>query len=109
MRDGRDGGEGLAAESLGADVEQVVGLAQLGGGVPLEAEARVVKRHAFAVVGHLDERFAGILDDELDLGCAGIHGVLKQLLDHGGGALHDLSGRYLVRHRIGQQAYDVFH
>ena len=77
--------------------------------MPLKAEARVVKRHAFAVVGHLDERFAGILDDELDLGCAGIHGVFKQLLDHRGGSLHDLSGRYLVRHRIGQQAYDVFH
>ena len=109
VRDGRDGGEGLTAEPLGADVEQVVGLAQLRGGVPLEAEARVVKRHAFAVVGHLDERFAGILDDELDLGCAGIHGVFEQLFDHGGGSLHDLSGRYLVRHRIGQQAYDVFH
>ena len=109
MRDGRDGGESLAAESFGADVEQVVGLAQLGGGVPFEAEARVVERHALAVVGHLDEGFAGILDDKLDLGRAGIHGVLKQFLDHGGGTLHNFSSRYLVRHRIGQQSYNVFH
>ena len=76
MRDGCDGGEGLAAEAFGADVEQVVGLAQLGGGVPLEAEPCVVERHALAVVDDLDEGAPGVLDHELDLGGARVDGVL---------------------------------
>ena len=109
VRDGRDGGESLAAETLRGDAEQVVGVAQLRSGVPLEAETRVIERHALAVVDDLDEGAPGILDHELDLGGAGVDGVLQQLLDHGGGPLHYLAGRNLVRHRIGQQSDDVFH
>ena len=43
VRDCRDGGESLAAEAFGGDVEQVVGFPQLRGGVPLETETRVVE------------------------------------------------------------------
>ena len=77
--------------------------------MPLEAETRVIERHTLAVVDDLDEGAPGILDHELDLGGAGVDGVLQQLLDHGGGPLHHFAGRNLVRHRIGQQSDDVFH
>ena len=104
---GGDGGHGLAAEPLGGDVEQVVGRAQLGGGVPLEAETGVVERHALAVVDDLYQGAPGILDDELDVGGPGVNGVFEKFLDHGGGTLHHLAGSDLVGHCIGQEFDDI--
>ena len=100
--DGGYRGQGLAAEAHGVDGEEVVGAVYLARGVALEAQACVAVAHAAAVVDHLDERAPRVLEDEVDLRGAGIHGVLQQLLDGAGGAVHHLAGRYLVGHAVGQ-------
>ena len=105
--DGGDGGQCLTTEALGGDVKQVVGTPQLGGGVPLEAEPRILERHSLAVVDNLYQSPAGILDDELDVGGTGIDSVFQEFLDDRGRALHHLTGGYLVGHGIGQKFDDI--
>ena len=70
--DAGDGGQGFAAEAEGCDGEQVVGGAELGGGVAFEGEQRVVADHAVAVVGDADELAAAGFDLDADAGGAGV-------------------------------------
>ena len=100
--DGGDGGEGLAAETEGGDGEEVVGGAELGGGVAFEGEEGVVADHAVAVVGDADELAAAGFDVDADAGGAGVEGVFEELFDDGGGALDDLAGGDLVGDLIGE-------
>ena len=102
--DGGDGGQGLAAEAEGADGEEVVGGAELGGGVALEAEQRVVADHAVSVIGDAEELAAAGFDVDADAGRAGVDGVFEELFDDGGGALDDLAGGDLVGDLIGEDA-----
>ena len=66
--DGGDRGQGLAAEAEGGDREQVVGGAELRGGVALKGEQGVVADHAVAVVGDADELAAAGFDLDADAG-----------------------------------------
>ena len=97
---GGDGRKCLSPEALRLDGEQVVGTRNLGRGVPLETEPRIVERHSLAVIHHLDERTARILDNQLDVACAGIHCVFQQFLDCRSGTLYYLPRRNLVCDRI---------
>ena len=99
-----DGGEGFAAEAEGGDGEQIVGGAELGGGVALEGEQGVVPDHAVAVVGDADELAAAGFDLDADAGGAGVEGVFEELFDDGGGAFDDLAGGDLVGHEVGENA-----
>src|SRR5262249_42130634 len=96
LRDARDRGERLAAEAEAPDADEVGGVADLGGGVPLEREARVVGLHAAAVIGDTDAREAAVIDRDLDARGAGVERVLDELLHDAGGALDDLPRRDLV-------------
>ncbi len=109
LRNGRDAGQRLAAETLGAHHGEVVGAADLAGGVALEAQARIGGRHALAIVGHLDQAASGVLHHEDDVRGARIHAVLQQFLHHAGRTLHHLARGDLVGHMVGQQADDVGH
>ena len=62
LRHGRDRRQRLAAEAVGRDPLQVLELAQLRGGVPLERQLRVGAAHALPVVAHAHERRAAVLD-----------------------------------------------
>ena len=95
-RDGRDGGQRLAAEAQGGDGEQIVGGAQLRGGVALEGEQRVVAIHALAVVGHADQLASAAFDFDPDARGAGVQGILQQLLDYGGGTVDHLARGDLI-------------
>ena len=108
-RDGADGGEGFAAEAHGGEIEEIVGAADLRGGVALECHAGIGGRHAAAVVNDLYEGAARILDEDADLRGAGVDGVFHEFLDHGSRALYDLAGGDLVGHRVGQQTYYIVH
>ena len=75
----------------------------------LEAYTGVAVAHAAAVVDDLDERAAGILDDELYLGGACVEGILEELLDCRGRTVDHLAGGDLVGHAVGQYVDDVAH
>ncbi len=109
LRHGGDRGECLAAEAEGAQGVEVVGRADLRGGVAVEGEACVDGRHAAAVVHDLDELLAAVA--EVDLHAAGprIDGVLHHLLDDRGGAVDHLAGGDLIGYHLGQQADSVGH
>ena len=108
FRDRRDARDGFAAEAVGADVVQVARLAQLAGGVALQAEQRVVLAHAAAVVGDGDEAAAARADLDVHLRRAGVERVFQQLLQHRRGPLDHLARRDLVGDLLGQQA-DAVH
>ena len=102
--DAGDGGEGFAAEAEGGDGEEVVGGAELGGGVALEGEEGVVLDHAVAVVGDADEFAAAGFDLDADAGGAGVERVFEEFFDDGGGAFDDFAGGDLVRHEVREDA-----
>src|SRR5262245_28012651 len=68
----------------------------------LDREARVLSRHAFAVVFHSNQLLAAQLDGNPDPGRARIDSVLDQLLDDRRRPLDDLAGRDLIRQIIGK-------
>ena len=100
--DGGDGGEGFAAEAEGGDGEEIVGGAELGGGVALKGEECVVAHHAVAVVGDADELAAAGFDVDADAGGAGVEGVFEELLDYGSGTFDDLAGGDLIGDLVGE-------
>ena len=98
----RDGRQRLAAKAQSRNVQQVVGVANLRGGVALEGQHGVVAHHAAAVVGHLDELLAAGLNVDADAARARIQRVLQQLLDHRRRTLHHLAGGDLVGYIFGE-------
>ena len=50
----RDRGQRLAAKAQRSDVQQIVGIFDLGSGVALEGQQRVIVHHAAAVIADLD-------------------------------------------------------
>ena len=71
----------FAAEAEGTDVVEVRGVADLGRGVALESEQRIVRVHSAAVIRHPDQAAppGGKLD--FDPLRAGVEAVLHQLFD----------------------------
>jgi hypothetical protein len=107
QREARDAGDRrqrLATKSEGADAGQIVEVADLGGGVAFEREARVVGGHAAAVVADLDPLAATVLEEDVDDGGAGVDRVLDELLDDRGGALDDFARRDLIHELRGKAA-----
>ena len=100
--DGGDGGQGFAAKTQGSDGQQVVGVANLRGGVTLEGEHGVVAHHAASVVDHLDQLAAARLDVDANATGPGIERVLQQLFRDRCGALDDLAGGDLVGYIFGE-------
>ena len=75
--------------------------------MPLKGQACIGLGHSPPVVDDLYGCPPGIDDDDMDMPCAGIDGVLDQFLDDRSGTLYDLAGSYQVRNRIGEQVGDV--
>jgi hypothetical protein len=94
--DRRDGRQGLSPKAHGRDGDEPGGVPELGGGVALEREERVLLGHAAAVVAHPDQREPALLDVDLDLPRARVERVLDELLHDGRGPLDDLAGGDLV-------------
>jgi len=66
--------------------------------VPEDAQPGVFFGHARAVVADQHALAAAVGHLYLHAGSAGVQGVLAELLDHGGGAVDDLSGGDLLGH-----------
>ena len=71
-----------------------------------EGHARVLGRHAAAVVGDADIGRAAPADLHGHVFGPGVEGVLHQLLDHGGRALHHLARGDQIRHMRGEYVND---
>jgi hypothetical protein len=103
VRDRGDGRKRLAAESVGRDPLEVIAREDLAGGVALQRQASVLRRHAAAVVGHRDPVPAPGPHLHPQLRSPRIEGILDQLLDHGGRTFHHLSRRDLIDQGVGQR------
>src|ERR1700744_3267337 len=102
--DGGDGGQCLAAKAEGGEGEPIVRGAGLRSGVALEGEQRIVAHHAATVVHDADELAAAAFDLDADTSCAGFERVLKELLDHGRGAVHHFASGDLVGDLVSKYA-----
>src|SRR5699024_3313993 len=80
---------------------------QLAGRVAEEGYARVLGRHAAAVVRHADELPTAAAQLHRDVPRPGVDRVFKQLLHHGGGPFHNLAGGDEVRHEGGEYVNHV--
>ena len=95
---GGDRGQGLAPETKGHNLLQILGGGYLGSGMAFKTEDGVVRSHAAAVVNHLDEGPARVADNYSDLAGPGVHRVLHQFLHNGSRPLDDFSGGDHVRY-----------
>ena len=96
--DGGNGRQGLPPKAQGADGLQVVLGAQLAGSMAEEGRPELVRRDPLPVIGHPQEGEAAVGDLHRHAGRSGVDGVLHQLLGHGGGPLHHLSGGDQIGH-----------
>ena len=103
-RHGRDGRQGFAAKAKRVDVLDIVNVAYLAGGMPLDGQQRVVAVQARAVVAHGNQLAAAGSQLDIDLRGAGINGVFGQLFQSRCRPLHDLAGGDLVGHRLRKHA-----
>ena len=103
----RDAGQGFTAESEGADGFQVFRRGDFGGRVALEAEHRVVRIHAAAVVDDLHQGAAGVQYHHGNLVRSGIHRIFQQFLHHRRRPLDHLARSDHVRHI--PRKYPQFH
>ena len=96
--DGGDGRQSLTPEAQGADPAQVLGGAQLAGGVAEERGGQLLRGDAAAVVRHPDEAHAAPLELHRHGGAMGVDGIFHQFLHHAGRPFDDLTGGDEVRH-----------
>ncbi len=98
LRHRADAGERLAAEPEAVDAPEVVGLAQLAGGVSREGQLELVRRDARAVVADLDRSQPAAAQFDRDLPRPRVDRVLQQLLHHRHRALDHLARRDPLDH-----------
>ena len=70
----------------------------------LEGQQGIVPVHAVTVVAYADKAAAAGFDLDADSVCAGVEGVLQQLLDYRGWPVHHLAGSDLVGNLVGKNA-----
>ncbi len=92
----------LAAKAEGRDADEVGDTADLARRVTVEREDGVLAAHAAAVVAHLDQRLAAVLQLDPHVARARVERVLDQLLHGRRGALDDLARGDLVGDGVGQ-------
>lgn len=107
--DGTYTGECFSAEAHGAQLEEVGGLADLGGSVAFEGHACVGRAHALAVINDLQECSTTISHQDADVIGTCIQCVLHQLFEAGGRSLYDLTGCNLVGDVVWQKMDDITH
>src|SRR5207302_10394022 len=98
----------FAAEAERANATEIVELADLRRGMPLEREHGVFAGHAATVVAYLDAFSSTVLEQHVDRMRAGVDRVLHQLLDDRCGTLDHLTGGDLV-HQLGSEDVDAGH
>ena len=82
-------------------IEEVVGLADLGGGMTLKRQTGIGFRHSLSIIYHQYTCTSGIDYSHINTCGTCINRILHQLLDDRGRTLYHLSCSYLVGYRIG--------
>ena len=108
MAHGGDGRERLAAKTERRDALEPARIAQLARRVAQKGDARVLGRHAAAVVRDAQIRHAAAANLHRDGAGAGVNRVFDELLHHRGGPLHDLARGNQVSN-VGGEDLDVRH
>lgn len=109
MRDGRDGGQRLAAEPERMQRIDILYARYLARRMLVKCHPRIQRRHTLSVIDDFDKLLAPVAITHGD-GCrTGVHGVFHHLLDHRCGTVHHFSRRNLACDGIGQQSYLVWH
>ena len=103
-RDRGDRGQCLSAKSQSIDVQQIVGIMNLRGGMALEGEHGVVMPHATAVVDDAYQFPAATFDFDTNAGCARIQRIFKKFFDDRSWTLDNLAGSNLVSDVVGEYA-----
>ena len=106
--DGGNGSQRLTAKAQCADGAQIIGSAELTGGVAQKGRGQLVMGDAAAVVADADIGHAAVLNLHHNGRASGVNGVFHQLLHHTGGTLHHLACGNQVRH-MGRQTLDMRH
>ena len=106
--DGRNRRQRLSAKAQGRNGQQIIRRPQLRSRVPLKGEQSIVSPHAVAIVDNADQLAATGFDLYPDARCPRVEGIFKKLFDDRSRALHNLSGRNLVRNLVGENA-DLTH
>ena len=106
--DGGNGSQCLTAKAQCADGAQIIGGAELTGGVAQKGRGQLVIGNAAAVVADADIGHAAVLNLHHNGRASGVNGVLHQLLHHAGGTFHHLACGDQVRH-MGRQTLDMRH
>ena len=96
--DSGNGRQCLTTETQRANGAQVLGAAQLTGGVAQKGSRQLVGSNAAAVIGDAQIGHTAALQLYHDGGRTGIDGVFQQLFHHAGRALHHLTGGDQIRH-----------
>ena len=91
-----DAGQGFSAKAHGADRAEVLGAADLAGGMAFEAEQGVIAAHAETIIGDPDQAAAARLDFHGQARGLRIQRVLDQFLHHAGRPFHHFAGGDLV-------------
>jgi hypothetical protein len=86
------------------DGREIILGADLRGRISLETHEGVVAIHSAAIVGDPDERDPTALDQDLDVGGAGIDAVLDEFLHHGGGAFDHFTSGDLAGEGFGEES-----
>src|SRR5262245_22310329 len=76
--------------------------------MPAKTGESIFRNHSLAVIGNTDQLSAAFFDIHCDSRCAGVEGILHQLLHDGRGPLDDLSCRNPVRDIV-RKGFDLRH
>ena len=102
-------GQRLATETEGVERIDILGGANLRGGVAIEGHTGIDDRHTTTVVDHLNQLAATIAEIDHHATGAGIDGILHHLLNHRCGAVDHLTCGNLVGYHFGQQTNLIGH
>lgn len=95
-RDRADRGQRFAAKPQRADALQITEALYFAGGMTGKRQRQIIFGDPYAIVAHLDQARAALLNLDLDTPACRIDGVFDQLFGHRGRALDHLAGGNLV-------------
>src|SRR6202034_1738363 len=114
LRHRADRGQRLPAKSEGANLQQIF-VVEFGGGMAIDGQRQVARRHAVAIIGDADPPPAAAIGENVDPARTRIDGVFHQLLDHAvrtpdhlarSDAVHDLFGELADGHGLWRDSWE---
>ena len=96
LGDRRNTGQSLPPKSQRGNLQQILHLLDLAGGMAEKSQPDLILGNAVSIVRHPDKGNASFFDLHGYRRSSGVNGVLHQLLYHRSRPLHHLAGRYFI-------------